>query len=214
MPSENVITHELPDELKTAVIPILKKFFHDHGFPCQQVDRFEQIAVFRPVPIDPDEYDENETTILARDVDGVQVLFLNIPHILRVATEMLATGGDKVPLPVLVMVYLIGVIHNSVKPGNKERIELDMILRMYADFVTANGKFCDKEGKRVASLIQEQVNYLDYCLRRYDAEAYAFVQDTAGPPHARKTKPKKKPAEAQPELEFVIAPPMKNQKKG
>ena len=214
MPSENVITHELPEELKTAVIPILKKFFHTHGFPCKEIDRFEQIAVFRPVPIDPDKYDANETTILARDVDGVQVLFLNIPHILRTATEMLATGGDRVPLPVLVMVYLIGVIYNSVKPKNKGRIELNVILRMYADFVSANEKFCDKEGRRVASLIQEQVNYLDYCLRRYDAEAYAFVHDTAEPPHAKKTKPKKKPAEDNPEVEFVIAPPMRNQQKG
>ena len=211
MSNGNVITHELPEELKTAVIPILKKFFHDHGFPCKQVDRFEQISVFRTVPDDPDKYDDNEMTVLARDVDGVQVLFLNIPHILRVSTEMLASGGDRIPLPALVMVYLIGVIYNSVKPKGKERIEPNTVLRMYADFVSANEEFCNKEGERIASLIQEQINYLDYCLRVYDAKEYAFVQDTAEPPHAKKAKPKQKPAEDKPKLEFTIAPPMKKQ---
>ena len=206
MPSENVITHELPEELKTAVIPILKAFFHAHGFPCKQVDRFEQISVFRPVPNDPDTYDDNETTVLARDVDGVQVLFLNIPHILRMATEMLASGGDRIPLPALVMVYLIGVIYNSVKPKDKERIEPNMVLLMYADFVSAHEDFCVREGKRIASLIQEQVNYLDYCLRVYDAKEYAFVQDTAEPPHAKKAKQNRKPAEDNSEVEFTIAP--------
>lgn len=214
MSNGNVITHELPEELKTAVIPILKKFFHDHGFPCKQVDRFEQISVFRPVPDDPDEYDGNETTVLARDVDGVQVLFLNIPHILRMTTEMLASGGDRIPLPALVMVYLIGVIYNSVKPKGKERIEPNTVLRMYADFVAANEEFCNKEGERIASLIQEQINYLDHCLRVYDAKEYAFVQDTAEPPHAKKAKPKQKPAEDKPVLEFTIAPLMKKQQKG
>lgn len=203
MANDNVITHELPDELKTVGLPIMRRFFRYHHLPTDVIDKFEIVIPFRNIPEDPDKT-EDEITLLGKEVDGVQVLFLNTPHIFRIMTELNAAARNTIPPSVLFLVYVTTNIYNKT-PGVTKKRSVSEVLTMYADFVASDRDAFAADEVYVSSFIQEEVDYLVYCLRLYDMEADATRVET--PVHAEKPKPA--PPKTEQKIEFTIGDPVK-----